>query len=152
MHRSDPPDPESVTQYILNTYAGVETVEAAGFTFFFYGPDRMMPFATLGTEDDVYDRASDLDRPGVFRLNIGVSRDTYTRMFGLHPAAPGESRMVDTGHDFTALDQLIPHPVYAPQSWVCGLNPSALTFQTVGTLLDEAYERAVSRQAKREGT
>jgi hypothetical protein len=52
---------------------------------------------------------------------------------------------VDTGHDFTVLDQLIPHPVYATQSWVSVLNPSAATFEAVRPLLDEAYGLAVKR-------
>jgi hypothetical protein len=57
---------------------------------------------------------------------------------------------VGTGHDFTALDQLLPHPVYAPMSWVCVLNPSVATFEAVRPLLAEAYQLAVSRYAKRE--
>jgi Family of unknown function (DUF6194) len=47
------------------------------------------------------------------------------------------------------VDQLMPHPVYAPQSWVCVLNPSETTFQAVRPLLAEAYELAVRRHAKR---
>ena len=56
----------------------------------------------------------------------------------------------DTDHDFTALDQLMPHPVYAPQSWVCVLNPSDATFQKIQPLLAEAYDLAVSRYTRRE--
>ena len=143
-------DEASITQYILDTFAGVETATAFGYTFFFYRSDHKLPFATLGTQDDDYDRASNLNRPSVFRLNIGVSKDTYRSLFGPQPAAPGAEGVVDTGHDFTVLDQLLPHPVYAPQSWVCVLNPSAETFQTVRPLLAEAYDLAASRNAKRE--
>ncbi len=97
-----------------------------------------------------FDRASHLDRPGVFRLNIGVGKDTYRSLFGPQPPPPGEAGVVDTGHDFTILDQLLPHPVYAPQSWVCVVSPSAATFQTVvQPLLAEAHDRAVSRHARR---
>jgi hypothetical protein len=143
-------DEASVTQYIKDTFTGIETTEAFGYTFFFYGPDRMMPFATLGTKDDDYDRASNLNRPSVFRLNIGVSKETYRSLFGPQPSPPGISGVVDTGHDFAALDKLMPHPVYAPQSWVCVLNPTTETFQSVQPLLAEAYELAVSRHEKRE--
>src|SRR5919201_1444819 len=51
---------------------------AWGDSFFFYDPDgkpsaRRMPFATIVTKDyDGFDTASNLNRPGVFRLNIGV--------------------------------------------------------------------------------
>jgi hypothetical protein len=55
---------------------------------------------------------------------------------------------VDAGHDFTTLDQILPHPVYAPQSWVCVLNPSDETFQAVRPLLAEAYDLAVRRYAR----
>ena len=41
--------------------------------------------------------------------------------------------------------QIMPHPVYAPQSWVCVLNPSDATFQAVRQLLAEAYDLAVRR-------
>ncbi len=72
---------------------------------------------TIVTKDyGDFDRASHLDRPGVFRLNIGVGKDTYRSLFGPQPPPPGEAGVVDTGHDFTILDQLLPHPVYAPQS------------------------------------
>lgn len=142
-------DETSVTRYIMDTFAGVETAEAYGYLFFFYGPDRMMPFATLGTRDNEGDRASNLDRPSIFRLNIGVNKATYRAWFGPPPPRAGADGVVVTGHDFTALDQLMPHPVYAPQSWVCILNPSAATFQqTVQPLLAEAYELAVKRHAR----
>ncbi len=145
-------DEASITQYITDTFAGVDPVVASGDTFFIYDPDRnlppkrQMPFATLVTSD-INDRASNLSRPSVFRLNIGVSKDTYRSLFGPQPSPPGAAGVVDTGHDFTALDQLLPHPVYAHLSWVCVLNPSEETFQTVRRLLAEAYDRSVRKHA-----
>src|SRR5438045_477769 len=139
-------DEAAITRYVSDTFAGVDVVVASreggapevawGDTFFIYDPERNLkptqrfPFATIVTKDyGEFDRASNLNRPGVFRLNIGVSKETYRSLFGPQPA-PGASGAVDTGHDFTALDRLLPHPVYAPQSWVCVLNPSAATFET----------------------
>jgi hypothetical protein len=99
-------------------------------------PKRRFPFATIVTKDyGDFDRASNLNRPGVFRLNIGVSRDTFRSRF----AAP------DTAYDYSVLDQLIPHPVYAPQSWLSVLNPSDATFEAIQPLLAEAYDLAVQR-------
>jgi hypothetical protein len=152
-------DQDSIREYIADTFAGVEVLSAtdgvgAGDTFFMYDPDhnldpkRKFPFATIVTKDyGDFDCASNLNRPGVFRLNIGVGRDTYRSLFGPQPSPPGAAGVVETGHDFTALDQLMPHPVYAPQSFVCVLNPSAETFQTLRPLLAEAYDRAVRRLA-----
>ncbi|MEA2641519.1 MAG: hypothetical protein QOF51_2913 [Chloroflexota bacterium] len=153
-------DIQSITRYIAETFAGVDVVVAtegiaAGDTFFIYDPERNLepqrqfPFATIVTKDyGDFDRASNLDRPGVFRLNVGVSRETYRSLFGPQPAPPGAAGMVDAGHDFTALDQLMPHPVYAPQSWVSVLNPSAETIETLRPLLAEAHEIASGRYAR----
>ena len=157
-------DEDSIAQYIADTFAGVDVMRpkagegpeiAQGDTFFIYDPDRNLepkhrfPFATIVTKDyGDFDRASNLDRPGVFRLNIGVSKDTYRSLFGPQPSSPGPAGAVATGHDFTVLDQIMPHPVYAPQSWVCVLNPSNATFQAVQPLLADAYDLAVRRRAK----
>jgi hypothetical protein len=141
-------DEAELTQYLLTTFANVETSEAYGYTFFFYGADRLMPFATLARQDAEYDNVSNLDRPGVYRLNIGVSRAAYAALFGPPPPPPGSSGIVDTGHDFSALDQLMPHPNYAPQTWICVLNPGAETWERVKPLLAEAYARAERRMTK----
>ena|SRR3712207_2190105 len=126
-------DEAALTQYITDTFAGVATTSAYTYTFFFYGPDRKLPFATLATADNDYDRFSDLDRPGVFRLNIGVRKPTFEALFG-----PGKVDV--SAYDFTALDTVMPHPEYAPQSWICVLNPSDATFHhTVQPFLAEAY-------------
>jgi Family of unknown function (DUF6194) len=159
-------DEASIIQYITDTFAGVDVVKpeasggpeiAWGDTFFIYDPNRNLdsqrkfPFATIVTKDyGDFDRASNLNRLGVFRLNIEVGKETYRSLFGRQPAPPGASGMVNTGHDFTVLDQLLPHPVYAPQSWVCVLNPSDATFQKIRPLLAEAYDLAVSRYTRRE--
>jgi hypothetical protein len=82
-----------------------------------------------------FDNASQVDRPGVFWLNIGLSKKTFDSLFG----AGGD-------HDFTALDQLMPHPVYGRNHWLCVLNPSESTFETLEPLLAEAYAIAVARQ------
>ena len=56
--------------------------------------------------------------------------------------------------DYTALDRVLPHPVYAAQHWLSILNPSHATFEsTVKPLLYEAHERlARSRRRLAAGT
>ncbi len=151
----------SITRYIIESFRGVEILVGSkdagspeiawGDTFFFYGPDRMLPFATIVTKDyGDFDCASNLNRPGVFRLNIGVSKDTFRSLFVPKFSASKRAGVAEPEHDFTALDRLMPHPAYAPQSWVCALNPGEETFETVRPLLAEAYDLAVERTAKRE--
>jgi len=76
-----------------------------------------------------------------------VSRDTFRALFG--PASSAESDQ-STAYDFAALDRLMPHPVYAPQSFVCVLNPSPDTFAAVRPLLADAYGRVAARHARRQ--
>jgi Family of unknown function (DUF6194) len=133
-------DATSVRQYITQTFPGVEYVEAMGGTFFFVGQERKLPFATLVTGDE-HDQASDLSRPGVFRLNVGVGKETFRSLFGGEAEAGG-------GHDFTALDRIMPHPVYGKMYWVCVLNPGEATFKKVQELLAEAYQRAARKGSK----
>ena len=126
-------DESAVAKYITDTFRGVDVVVADENYFFFYDPDRTtppdhrFPFATLVTNDQ-YDQASRLDRPGVFRLNLGVGQATYQGLFGAPPARPGASGVVETGHNFTVLDQIMPHPIYANMFWLCVLSPSDATF------------------------
>jgi hypothetical protein len=132
----------SVANYITETFAGVETTTNFGYTFFFYGSDHMLPFATLASSDNEYERISNLDRPGVFRLNIGVSRQTFQSLFGA-------AKVDVSSYDFTLLDVIMPHPDYAPQNFICVLSPSEATFERIRPLLAEAYQIAVQRTDRR---
>jgi hypothetical protein len=140
-------DEAAITRYITDTFDGVDVVVASGDSFFFYDPDRKFPFATLVTSD-MYDQFSNLDRPSVFRLNIGISKQTYQSLFGSQKPPSGTDDAVESSYDFTALDRLMPHPVYGRMYWVCVLNPSAATFQAVRPLLAEAYDLSVRKHAK----
>jgi hypothetical protein len=131
----------SVVDYITKTFPGVETSTAFGYTFFFYKSERKLPFATLISSDQDYDRVSNLDRPGVFRLNIGISKKTFQSLFG--------TAKVDTdSYDFTAVDVIMPHPEYAQHHFICVLSPSEATFERVRLLLAEAHDIAARRYSR----
>jgi hypothetical protein len=139
--------PETLTHH-LTTLPAVTPIHSDAHTFFFRDPDRKMPFATIVTSD-AFDQASNLNRPSAFRLNLSVSKATYRHLFGPPPPFPATGGIINTGHDFTALDQLLPHPLYAAMSWICILNPSHQTFQkTLQPLLAEAYDLAAPKQTK----
>jgi hypothetical protein len=135
---------ELIAQYIRETFADIQVETTDGSLFFFYGTERNFPMVTLVTKDS-YDQFSKLDRAGVFRLNIGLSRATFLSLFGAQPPPSGVT------YDFTALDTIMPHPVYGQMFWVCVLNPSIATFESVRPLLAEAYDLAVKKQTKRKG-
>lgn len=127
-----------LSDYITNTFAGVTTAVAEDNLFFFYDPAQMFPFATLMV-NDVNDQFSDLSRPGVYRLNIGVDKETFGALVG---DGAGE-------YDYTAFDTIMPHPVYGRQRWVCIVNPSDAIFaEQIQPLLAAAYERDVRKHTK----
>jgi Family of unknown function (DUF6194) len=126
------PNPDEIRRWVTTTYPETVTAEAMGATFFSLDEKHWPNFATIVTTDE-HDMGtpSDLARDGVFRLNIGVGRDTFQRLVG---------SMKDP--DYAALDQVVPHPVYAKQRWIAILNPSRQTFdEIVKPLIAEAYDR-----------
>ena len=147
---------------LVGGLAGVEVMTAGpdtgapevawGDSFFFYDPDgdggvTRQPFATVVTSNyPGFDTASDLDRPGVFRVNVAVERQTFEALLGYAPA-DHERHRADV--DFAALDRLVPHPVYAAQGWVCVLNPGAATQVQLEALLLDAHARAAARHGRR---
>lgn len=135
-------DEAFITSYIKNTFQDVEMDVNLGYTFFFYKDDHMHAFATIASTGNEYEKISALDRPGVYRLNVGLRRETFHSMFGqgkvdLHP------------YDFTALDTIMPHPEYSSQFFICVLSPSEATFEKIHAMLAEAYDVAVKRYNKR---
>src|SRR5262249_34701606 len=86
-----------------------------------------------------FDTASGLDRPGVFRLNLHVGRDVFTKLFGFTPPEFAERR---DEFDFAAVDRIIPHPAYGRQAWGSVVAPGADSEQQIRQLIVHAYERA----------
>lgn len=132
MSQTEGPDAAEITRYIVETFDGVDVARDRDIgTFFSRDPEKHWPnFATIVTNDE-YDQFSNLDRAGVFRLNIGVGKATFL--------ATVRSTQEP---DYLQLDRLMPHPVYAKQRWICILNPSQETFdEVVKPLLAEAYAR-----------
>ena len=129
-----------VADYIMKTFPQVETTQAYGYDMFFYSSDRKLSFATMISSDYDYDNVSNLSRPGVFRLNIGVSKQTFQSLFGT-------DEVNLKVYDFTALDVIMPHPEYAGYHFICVLSPSKETFEKIRPLLAEAYDIAARRYA-----
>ena len=135
-------DESFVTSYITSTFENVKTTVNLGYTFFIYHDDDMLPFATIASTGNEYERISNLDRPGVYRLNIGVSRETFRSLFGT-------KKINVSDYDFTVLDTLLPHPDYSAQFFICVLSPSEATFESIKPLLAEAYDIAVKKYNQR---
>lgn len=153
-------EPGAVTEHI-RSMEGVDTLDTPGCVFFYYDPqrsiphDRRHPFATIVVDDRAHgasDQASRLGERGLFRVNIGVERETYRAMLGPEPAwgDPAKGGIIE-GPEYTRVDTWLPHPVYAPMSWVCIVSPSDASWPRVAALIREAHAKARREHGRRAG-
>ncbi len=134
---------EDIIAYMKDTYGeNVQQNNNWGERGMFYNPGSVLPkgvyILTFKEKDGANDKASQTDRDNVYRLNLGLSKQAFTSLFGAMPKRPAAGGIVDTGHDFTQLNHIMPHPVYGWMSWIGVLNPSHATFETLKPLIDTA--------------
>lgn len=145
--------PKRIIETIVSEFDGVAPKASWGETSLFYNPDGALPngvyFCTIKEHDGENDKASHLNREGIYRLSIGISQASYESLFGARPARPSKGCIVDTGHDFTQADCLMPHPIYGWMSWVQILNPSEAKFAEIAYLIREAHQNAVVKFNKK---
>ena len=130
-------NPEEILHYCLTHLEGTVLVESWGEKGIFYNPGNVLKrgvyVLTVKEKDGENDKASALGRSGIYRLNLGLRRPTFARLFGALPKRP----------------TLLPHPVYAWMGWVCVLNPSEGTFEALKPYISEAYAFAQEKFKKR---
>lgn len=145
--------PESIVQLLTSTLDGVVPKSSWGETSLFYNPDNLLPngvyFCTIKEKNGDNDKSSKLDRESVFRVSIGAGETNYLRLFGTKPKRPEKGGIVNTGHDFSKLDELMPHPIYAWMSWVQILSPSNSSFEAITPIINNAHARAVVKFNKK---
>jgi hypothetical protein len=134
----DGPDRDEMIQLIRLACpeAVVATIDSAAF---FSLDDKHWPnFATVvWTDEHDEGEPSNLARPGVYRVNVGVDRETFQRLVG---------SIEDP--DYAAFDQFVPHPVYAKQRWIAILNPSHATVREIlMPLITQGHARLSSRKS-----
>ncbi len=113
----------------------VQREENFGYSFYFVGDDHRLPFVTFANSDNDYDSVSNLSREGVFRINIGVGKESFKTLIS---DAGGEL-------DYSVLDVFLPHPDYAKLNWICILSPTGDNVESVRRLILEAHAIAAER-------
>ncbi len=144
---------DKIITYCLERLEGIAIVNSWGERGVFYNPENRLKrgvyILTLKEKDGENDSASQLNRKGIYRVNIGVRKSTFEKTFGAVPARPPKGGTADMGYDYTVTDRILPHPVYGWMSWICCLNPSEETFERLKPLIAEAYEYAKEKFLKR---
>ena len=144
---------QEILNYCLENLDGTVLVNSWGEKGIFYNPDNKLKrgiyILTIKEKDGENDKSSKLDRENIYRVNLGVRKETFCSMFGSIPKRPAKGGIVDMDYDFTQTDKMIPHPVYAWMSWICSINPSKETFEELKPLIAEAYEYAKEKYQKK---
>ena len=145
--------PWKILDYCLENLDGTVLVESWGekgvFIIRIMCWKRGVYILSVKEKDGDNDKGSDLDRDNVYRVNLGVRKKTFTELFGAIPKRPEAGGIVEMEYDFTALDKILPHPVYAWTAWICALNPQEQTFEELKPYIREAYEYAKEKFRKR---
>jgi hypothetical protein len=127
---------QEIEEFVIGL-ENVQREENMGYIFFFVGENHFIPFTTIGYADNPGDNVSNLNREGVFRVNMGVSKASFDSLFA--DSTP------DNPIDYSALDVFMPHPHYAKQGYICILNPSAENEAQVKKFILEAHSIAMTR-------
>jgi len=144
---------KQLENWILDNYNGVIVKDAYRERSFFYNPDGSFPkgiyFATIKESDGPNDKASNLNRDGIYRLSIGVGKKQYQHLFGEIPKRPAKGNIVELDFDFTTTGMFLPHPIYAWLGWVSINNPDNENLELVKELLDISYRNALAKFSKK---
>ncbi len=142
-----------ILHYCLDNLDGTVLVNSWGEQGIFYNPEnelkRGVYILTSKEKDGENDSSSNLNRANVYRINLGIRKKTFIDLFGFIPARPSKGGVVKMDFDFSQVDTIMPHPVYAWMSWICVLNPSTETFEKLKPLIQEAYEYAKEKFLQR---
>lgn len=145
--------PDDILNYCLENLDGVVEINSWGERGIFYNPGRVLKrgvyVLTVKEKDGNNDRSSQLNRNGTFRVNLGLRKQTFQNLFGELPKRPAKGSVVEMSYDFTNTDTIMPHPVYAWIGWICVLNPTIETFESLKTYIQESYEFAKEKFSKR---
>lgn len=145
--------PDDILNYCLENLDGVVEINSWGERGIFYNPSRVLKrgvyVLTVKEKDGNNDRSSQLNRNGTFRVNLGMRKQTFQNLFGELPKRPAKGSVVEMSYDFTNTDTIMPHPVYAWMGWICVLNPTIETFESLKTYIQESYEFAKEKFSKR---
>ena len=134
------PDQDEMIRLIQERWPDAAVARIDGAIFFSLDDKHWPNFATIVWKDDFDEGAvSNLTaRAGVYRVNVGVDRETFTRLVGSL-----------TDADYAAFDRFLPHPVYARQRWISILNPSdATVVEELLPLISAAHDRLVAQHER----
>jgi len=146
-------EPDGIFEYYLKNLKDTVLTKNWGERGIFYNPNNTLKkgvyVLTIKEKDGDNDKASNVNRDGIYRINLGIKKETFIKLFKAVPERPKAGDIVKMDYDFTKTNIILPHPVYAWMSWICILNPTEEKFETLKSLINESYEYAREKYNKR---
>ena len=76
--------PDKILNYCLENLEGTVLVESWGEKGIFYNPGHVLKrgvyILTVKEKDGDNDKSSDLNRDGIYRVNLGIQKQTFTEL------------------------------------------------------------------------
>ncbi|NRA67282.1 MAG: hypothetical protein HRU19_22550 [Pseudobacteriovorax sp.] len=142
---------EEICSWILGNFDDVVMKESYDEIAFFYNKDEALIngvyFLTIKESNGPNDKASQLDRSGVYRVSWQLSKKVFAEKFGQKPARPAKGASIDTTFSLDKLDTHLPHAVYGWMCWSMILSPSKATFSRLEPTIWEAYSASQDKFA-----
>ena len=138
---------------VQNNFKGLVKNKNWGEIGLFYNPENRLSkgvyLLTFKEKDGANDKASNTNRENVYRMNLGISKESFFQLFGTKPKRPKAGQIIDMPYDFSELNRVMPHPVYGWMNWICVLNPTRKTFNKLFPLIEEGYSLALKKYEKK---
>lgn len=144
---------DEIIQYCLENLSGTVLTESWGERGIFYNPEgklkRGIYTLTIKEKDGSNDKASNLDRLGIYRVNLALKKPTFKKLFTDIPKRPDAGGVVEMPYNFQETNIILPHPVYAWMSWICMLSPDENGFEQLKPYIQESYQLALEKYKKK---
>jgi hypothetical protein len=142
-----------IIKIIQQKFDGVVVKAAFAEATLFYNPGNALPngvyFLTIKDSDGPNDKASQLNREGVFRVSFKPKPSTYKRVFGEKPKRAKAGARVTGFGDPARIDEWMPHAIYAWMGWTMILSPSQNSINQLWPFVEESYEQAKEKFSQR---
>ncbi len=110
----------------------------------FYNPQNQFSkgayVLTFKEKDGENDSSSQLNSGNKYRLNLKISKAKFISLFKVVPKRPLAGEVIEGAYHFSELDEVMPHPIYGWMTWICVVNPTLKTIESMETqgFFDEA--------------
>ncbi len=96
--------PTDILDYCTTNLTGTVLAKNWGEQGIFYNPGNVLKkgvyILTIKEKDGENDNASRVNREGVYRMNLGLRKETFRRLFHTVPPRPPAGGVVDLEYDF----------------------------------------------------